>query len=208
VWEKASEGDAGAPPLQRLSAIFYPPEHGIVMFGGWDDSAYQRRTALWAWNGTEWSQLCKLAPCVATRPPVRESAGFAYDSARKRMVVFGGLGTDVLQDTWGFDGTSWAEACTTVPCSTIMPPTRQRPGMAFDTNRSRIVLYGGYDPRDPTPCLGDSWEWDGTDLWSVMYEYLQQCSPGKPPAPAMQRASCSRTDGSPITSGWRARRAT
>lgn len=62
----------------------------------------------------------------------------AFDSARNRTVLFGGMGsTGELSDTWEWNGTAWS------PISTPMPPARAFHGLAYDSARQRTVLFGG-----------------------------------------------------------------
>src|SRR5262249_3087784 len=37
------------------------------------------------------------------------------------------------------------------------PPPRRDPGLAYDSVRNRVVLFGGFSGAQ----LGDTWEWDG-----------------------------------------------
>ncbi|MCC6782405.1 MAG: hypothetical protein IT457_06150 [Planctomycetes bacterium] len=86
----------------------------------------------------------------------------AYDSARDRVVLFGGSPdyshTAWFRDTWEWDGVSWRE----LPEATVGVPEGGRYGhvMAFDSRRNRIVLFGGAwgtnNPYDST------WEFDGS----------------------------------------------
>jgi VCBS repeat protein/HYDIN/CFA65/VesB family protein/thrombospondin type 3 repeat protein len=101
-------------------------------------------------------------------PSARNGAGMAYDSARGRVVLFGGNGSDgLLADTWEWDGSLWLRRTTAVS-----PPARNRPGMAYDSVRERVVLFGG---TGRAGTLGDTWEWDGTQ-W-------QEASPAVSPVP-------------------------
>src|SRR4026209_1489077 len=63
--------------------------------------------------------LCALAPAIAfaqaapTRPapPAAYPVGAAYDSARARLVVFGGyVGGRYVGDTWEWDGAAWTKS--------------------------------------------------------------------------------------------------
>jgi len=45
------------------------------------------------------------------------------------------------------------------PSSDVRPPARSGFGLAFDTRRSRLVLFGGSDTAFQR--LGDTWEWSG-----------------------------------------------
>jgi hypothetical protein len=87
-----------------------------------------------------------------------------YDTARDRLVVFGGIdnGGLVVDDTWEFDGTTWELR------SSTGPSPRCEYGMAYDEQRQRVVLFGGAILGGPTnPRFGDTWEWDG-HVWVLM----------------------------------------
>ena len=84
----------------------------------------------------------------------------AYDSVRRRLVLFGGQGpTGNLNDTWEWDGTTWTEHATAAP-----PPARYGGAMAFDPRRGRVVVIGGETASGP---VGDTWEWDGA-TWAMV----------------------------------------
>jgi cysteine-rich repeat protein len=98
---------------------------------------------------------------IDTGPPsVRRGAMMAYDSLRKRVVLFGGTGPGnaYLNDTWEWDGVRWTKIET--PAS---PPPRQAGAMAFDPNRGRILLFGGLG----SGALADTWEYVGTTWYPI-----------------------------------------
>lgn len=101
----------------------------------------------------------ELRPSSAL-PPRRVNAASAYDAARGRWVIFGGgVGGASLSnhsDTWEFDGKSWLNV--TPPGGS--PPPRRGHGLAYDSARGRVVLFGG--ETEPTTQLDDLWEWDGS----------------------------------------------
>jgi hypothetical protein len=76
----------------------------------------------------------------------------AYDSARARVVLFGGYNGSQLGDTWEWDGATWAQRATSGPSP------RDSHAMVYESAHGRVVLFGGYG----TTYLGDTWEWDGT----------------------------------------------
>jgi len=81
----------------------------------------------------------------------------AYDSARGRVVLFGGGGNSyLLGDTWEWDGSSWTERT-----PSVSPSARFASAMAYDAARGVVVLFGGSDATD----LADTWEWNGT-IWA------------------------------------------
>lgn len=133
-------------------------EH-LMLFGGADASKVCGDT--WAWNGITWMRISFTGPGPRTFPAM------AYDSIRKKVVLFGGnrvlFGTDrkentFLSDTWEWDGDRWVQT------KGSGPPPRAEAGMAFDTRRGRVVLFGGYNRTGgEIRRLGDTWEWDGAN---------------------------------------------
>ncbi|MBN2359268.1 MAG: hypothetical protein JXR83_07425, partial [Deltaproteobacteria bacterium] len=86
--------------------------------------------------------------------PRRGNAASTYDSARGRIVLFGGVSwSGPLQDTWQWDGQSWTEVS---PVNS--PPARYGHTLVYDSARDRTVLFGGYSQ---SAILQDTWEWDG-----------------------------------------------
>lgn len=93
----------------------------------------------------------------SSEPEARNKAAIAYDSQRDKLVLFGGavgLGRArrVTGDTWEWDGKTWTRV------SESGPPPRAAHAMTYDSQRKKIVLFGG-DGAAGT--LGDTWEWDG-----------------------------------------------
>jgi hypothetical protein len=110
-------------------------------------------------------------------PSAREASAMAYDSARGKTVMFGGLesiqATVPYQDTWEWDGISWTQAH---PLTS--PSGRGFHSMAYDSLRHRIVLFGGLAS---TMAAGaETWEYDGV-TW-------QRATPPVSPAPRISSA--------------------
>jgi hypothetical protein len=131
---------AQIPPARLASALAYDAARArTVLFGGTNSNP--RFGALfadtWEWDGTNWSQR------VSTHaPPARSDHALAYDSARGRTVLFGGLWSYFNQvlpfsDTWEWDGGDWLQRTPTQD-----PPARGDHGLAFDARRGRTVLFG------------------------------------------------------------------
>jgi hypothetical protein len=88
-------------------------------------------------------------------PPGLHSARMVFDEARARSVLFGGsTSSGGSSDTWVWDGTAWSR-----PAITAKPTARQSPGLAYDSARHLVRLFGGSDGT-PAP-----WEWDGGTMW-------------------------------------------
>jgi hypothetical protein len=118
----------------------------VVLFGGGSENDSIQYGDTWTWDGTSWTKHDVPGP----------SARFNVMLAtlNDRVVLFGGLsgpgaapgdppGATSLDDTWTWDGTSWAQQ--NVPG----PPGQYSAGMA--TLNGTVVMFGG-----------DTWTWDGT----------------------------------------------
>ena len=97
----------------------------------------------------------------------RFGAAVAYDEARGRIVMFGGMpiisGTAIsLADTWEWDGARWLPRQ-----PRTVPPPRDGAEMAYDPVRGKVIMFGGVN-HDTTTALADTWEWDGED-WRQLH---------------------------------------
>ena len=129
-----------------------------VLFGGqtYVGSWWVWLNQTWEYDGSTWIQR---SPAVS--PPARVNHRMAYDSARRRVVLFGGVGlAGEVNDTWEWDGNNWMQRN---PARS--PPSRSRHAMAYDPVRQRTVLFGGLNSYAPLPQFpfGGTWEWDGSD---------------------------------------------
>jgi hypothetical protein len=78
------------------SAAFDPVAHAVVLFGGGSGGIDQDTSWLWGRGRSNWTHL----PAVQS-PPAREGAGMTYDSALRRVVLFGGQDNNgYFNDTW------------------------------------------------------------------------------------------------------------
>lgn len=159
---------AGHDPVEWTGTTFErrigitTPQLGLYTVRAVYDTARARTYVVdtlgdWSFDGRDWVDVTHVS-----RPPQRIAYGLAYDRARDRVVLFGGLyGGQVnrlTNDTWEWDGSSWTQR--TPPVS---PPPLQDHVMAYDVARGRTVVFGG---RDGT--FNDNfttWEWDGVQ-WS------------------------------------------
>jgi hypothetical protein len=91
----------------------------------------------WEYDGNNWTQ-----PTPANSPQPRTAGAMAYDQSLHAAVLFGGgVATSTLQvnDTWTWDGSSWAQQN-----PTVAPTCREWPSMVYDGNLGHEVLFGGY----------------------------------------------------------------
>jgi galactose oxidase-like protein len=132
---------------------------GILMFGGADESQVLAET--WILRSGSWRRL------PTSGPPPRTFPSMAWDAARGEVLLFGGsrvlFGPETLSserllaDTWVWSGESWRS------CETgVSPAARAEAAAAYDEQRRRVVMFGGYTIRGTVrERLGDTWEWNG-----------------------------------------------
>jgi hypothetical protein len=151
-------GAAGPGARYASGMVFDAARAQLVLFGGGDGAAEPNDISggTWTFDGSSW----RLA--AATGAGARDSQQMVYDSARQRLVMFGGrVNTPpdpaaYLADTWEWDGAAWTQV---FPAHA--PPARSGGAMAYDAARQRVVLFGG--GAGPSAVYGDLWEYDGND---------------------------------------------
>jgi hypothetical protein len=138
----------------------------LVLFGGDDYSG----NSTWVWSGTTWTQVDDAGDPGCTNscsssPPSRSGGGFDYDPALGALVLFGGLGSGNLNDTWAWNGSAWSQiddgtdaGCSnrTNPCPSS-PPTRSAFTMANDPASNQLVVFGGQSTGGFSTFLQDTW---------------------------------------------------
>ena len=97
------------------------------------------------------------------RPSPRYGHAMAYDSARNKIVLFGG--SELNNETWERDGTQWI-----LKSPTHKPSPRYYHSMVYDSARSKVVLFGGMSESSTDIYelirSDETWEWDGAD-WTL-----------------------------------------
>ncbi len=157
-WDGAAwslRSSTGLAARGRAAMVYDPSRGRTVLFGGStypsSNSAIPDMTETAEWDGTAWSTSAPVSPGV------RSGAAMRHDATR--TILFGGYlppGGGLAGDTWAWNG-HWTRL------QVSGPSARYSAAMAYDSNRQRLVLFGGYGP---FPAIdGDTWEWDGT-AWS------------------------------------------
>ena len=87
-------------------------------------------------------------------PSARAYMGMANDPSSGKVVLFGGLdGTQLLGDTWTWNGSIWTQEH-----PDTSPSPRCCMGMAYDASRKEVVLFGGGSQGGD---MNDTWTWNG-----------------------------------------------
>jgi len=152
IWDGSTwtqQHPAHSPLGEAGNGMAYDARHrDVAMFGLGGDT--------WVWDGSDWHHMLPQKS-----PPGRERPGMAYDALTKQVVLFGGDQPDSclestcwFADTWVWDGTNWTKMHP-VP----HPISRTEPGMAYDSQQQRVVLFGGSHRYN---FLDDTWTWDGS----------------------------------------------
>lgn len=115
------------------------------MFGG-DTMADGALGDTWERDAGTWRRV------ATSGPPPRTVHVMAYDSDRKRVVLFGsgGAGPDDRAETWTFDGSIWRRVATS-------GPRRMNPKLVFDSSSKAVVLFGGFNEGPSNEVWRFSW---------------------------------------------------
>jgi hypothetical protein len=163
----------GPTPRDNAVLAFDPVAGAVVLFGGVThrpgaSNLFLADTWLWTAASGWMPQTLLIKPTVAL--PVG-----TYDSARKRLVVFG-TSTSGAGETWLWDGKAWSQAH-----PSTLPPSRTDSAFGFDPTTNAAVLFGGFSQGHGL--LNDTWSWDGAD-WI-------QLQPKTSPSPRSLASSAS-----------------
>lgn len=131
---------------RESAAVGYDPERDVfVLFGGASFSEPQADT--WEYNPTTGALAAG-----GSGPSARVGASIAFDSVRKKLVMYGGAfgSGPARRDTWEYSVSShsWAQL------SASGGPDSTRAWIVFDEKRRQLTLVG---------TDGSIWTWDGAD---------------------------------------------
>lgn len=151
AWSTLSPTNFPLPRWQHAFAVD-TATNKLLIFGGHASNttpttAYRDT---WSFDGTNWSD-------VSTVPNGRYGAIMAFDAARDKAVLFGGVGGSYLSDTW-----TWAGAWTRASPATS-PPATWAASAAYDEARSHVVMFGGFAS---TAAVATTWTWNGN--WNLL----------------------------------------
>jgi hypothetical protein len=151
TWRRVAE--IGPQGRAHFGLVFDRIHGQVSLYGGYDGAVYED---FWSWDGQDWTAL------DFPGPGPRSHLGMAFDDQAGTLAIFGGATSastmsSLTDDLWVLDNGHWSR--TGLPG----PSARGSPGMAYDSARKRIVLYGGFD--ETGGVLYDTWEWDGR-AWS------------------------------------------
>jgi N-acetylneuraminic acid mutarotase len=157
----------GPPPARTYPSMVYDPATSkAILFGGWTGSSTFGDTWTYAPATGRWSKLS-----IIGSPHARWGASMVYDSARRKLILFGGLfgsydGSNRLNDTWEYDPA--AQAWKNLAPAGALPPARGYASMIYDSATGKVILFGGFAGRDGL--LADTWAYNpSTNTWDQLH---------------------------------------
>ncbi len=151
------ENDGYPSGKYRPSLAYDPFKQRSFLWGGIESFP---KGGLWEWNGLSWKRNDNVDIYGDGEPSNRTLTAMVFDSNRSVFVLFGGKQTHPLNDTWEWDGKDWKEIFPIDNEGDGNPSNRFDLHMAYDSIRSKVVLFGGSDGGDTGP-LNDTWEYNG-----------------------------------------------
>lgn len=108
----------------------------------------------WAYNSSTgiWNPFSRSEGEIVPSP--RKDFGMAYDSANKRIVLFGGFDGSLNDETWIYDpeNATWSKID-----AAIHPSERRGHAMTYDSDSGKIVLFGGITDETPLTYSDETW---------------------------------------------------
>lgn len=172
VWDGVSwtqEQDSGPGARTKHGMDYDAARDRVVLFGGstvttkqvqvWHQGSlfsqgyyttetvntWQFMNDTWEYDGAMWTRVAD------TGPSARYAFGFVYGD--KVAVLFGGKDSgSAFRDTWAWDGVHWTQR------QDIGPASRGDLAAAYDSNRNRMVIFGGSGTGSSPAVFGDTWE--------------------------------------------------
>jgi hypothetical protein len=178
TWTNAAP--ATSPGTRYGTSTAYETSNNVLLFGGYQSGTNTYFNDTWLWNGITWAQQVTL-----TSPPARYGHYMAWDTTHSRLVLFGGISTitgTLLNDTWLWNGTSWAQQA-----PALSPSARAGGGCAYNSQNNLVTIFGG-STSGPTP-VNEMWTWNGGTLTWV------QVTPGTLPSARGGCGMCAGTTG-------------
>lgn len=148
AWKKLTSPQAPPPRLQHTLA-YDDKRKKVILFGGFDRTEKGKIVYGDIW---EWSVLDGWVFKDKNEKMARDHHAMVYDPVLKGTILFGGYYQGYLGDTWIWNGEKWL-------LKTDNGPARAgKPGLLYDTNKKRAVLFGGGN--NENMYLMDFWEFN------------------------------------------------
>lgn len=147
---------ASGPPARYRGDMAYDAKDGYMLLTGGSNhqqSVFYKDT--WKFENDTWTDLTAL---VTGTPPGVVRATMVWDAFDQELVLYGGtnsVGTSTM-DTWTYSALTWSFVV-----HSPTPPARNYIQMAYDPQKSAVILYGGSLPSDSGVPFADTWMFQG-----------------------------------------------
>lgn len=163
TWDPAAgwASVSGGPPARARVTLAGEANGKALLFGGLDGTGALVTNDVYEYDGASWQNLIVQS---TAKPSARAAAAGAYDAARGKLVVFGGVTSGgVSGETWEFDraARTWTQR---TPATT--PAARSDAAAAYDTDLGVTWVFGGRNTIAATE-YGALMKWDGTN-WTAI----------------------------------------
>ncbi|MBI5838328.1 MAG: hypothetical protein HZB25_13905 [Candidatus Eisenbacteria bacterium] len=155
------------PPIARRghTAVYDPLRDRMLVFGGADAGGPYRNDV---WEATlsgkpDWTRVV----CSGTPPEGRLEHAAIYDPVRDRLVVFGGMGSTVVNNqVWALTLSGSPPAWTQLSPTGTPPSARSGQTAIYDAVRDRMLVFAGNDGTD----RNDLWalSLSGSPAWTLL----------------------------------------
>jgi hypothetical protein len=174
TWKQV--GGTSLPGARYLQAVaFDETRKVVVLFGGAtvnpNYGTFQPNQETWEWSPASGKWANRTV--VGAAPEARSGAVMVFDSARNKIVLFGGRSGSGynFEDTWEYDTTT--STWTNVSMAGSHPSARCQQVMAYEKSTGKVLLFGGgrsdvnsYNGAGIAASLGETWEWDASTGWT------------------------------------------
>lgn len=150
VWQFDGKGWRSIPTSfidrhDHVKMVYADHLEAFVVYGGFNSKSQ-------TFDSTTW--LLKNGNFIALHlagPGARGNAAFAYDSHRKKVVLFGGKGYNIPADLWEFDGRAWKQ----IPVHDIGMTTGME--MTYSDDMKMVIVHGHTG----------TWAWNGSNMKKI-----------------------------------------
>ncbi len=160
TWTQRTTSGANPGTRSGHAMAYDPVAKKMIVFSGWQPAAGFFIPGIYEYDGPTATWTNKLIS--GGEPSARHDHTMVYDPDRKVITLFGGIdetGTR-LNDVWDWDGATakWTQRTITG----AKPTGRMKHSMVYDTQRKRIIVYGGNTGTATGTFVNETWELEPT----------------------------------------------
>jgi hypothetical protein len=150
TWTEVTPAESPSPRANP-AAVYDPIRKSVLIFGGADGIPpnFELNAELWEWSLDPGGEHRWHRRVATVAPPGRTGAAMAWDPARRRVVLFGGLAgqlpgndPDLLGDTWELEWVGDEPRWTPIATSTS-PANRTGARMTPALDGAGVTVFGG-----------------------------------------------------------------